>query len=95
MHFSIPHTHPALAGHFPGHPIVPGVLILETVLASARQQEEQQIRGVAQAKFTSVLLPDERCLITFSRSSQGPRFSCMVDDRPVASGLLTLASDTP
>jgi len=95
MHFSIPRTHPALAGHFPGHPVVPGVLILETVLAAARQQEEQQIQGVAQAKFISALCPDEPCLITLSHSIQGLRFRCAAHDRLVATGLLTLASQTP
>jgi 3-hydroxymyristoyl/3-hydroxydecanoyl-(acyl carrier protein) dehydratase len=95
MHFSIPHTHPALAGHFPGRPVVPGVLILETVLAAARQQEEQQIQGVTQAKFISVLLPDEPCVITLSHSSQGLRFTCAVADRMVATGLLRLADNLP
>ena len=95
MHFSIPRTHPALAGHFPGHPVVPGVLILETVLAVARQQEEQQIQGVAQAKFISVLLPDEPCVITLSRSRQGLRFTCAAADRMVATGLLRLADNLP
>ncbi len=95
MHFSIPHSHPALAGHFPGHPVVPGVLILEAVLSAASQQEEHPIQGVAQAKFISVLLPDEPCIITFSRSIQGIRFSCTANDRRVATGLLTLVSLTP
>lgn len=30
----IPPDHPALPGHFPGNPLVPGVLILAHVLAA-------------------------------------------------------------
>lgn len=32
MQFSVDADHPCLRGHFPGHPIVPGVLILDRVL---------------------------------------------------------------
>jgi len=95
MDFSIPHNHPALSGHFPGNPVVPGVLILEAVLVAASQQTENRILGVVQTKFLSVLLPDERCLITLTHSIHGLRFSCAVNNRTVATGLLTLANDQP
>lgn len=34
MRFIVAADHPCLAGHFPGDPIVPGVLILDHVLAA-------------------------------------------------------------
>lgn len=35
--FAIPAEHPALAGHFPGNPIVPGTLLLEYVLCELQR----------------------------------------------------------
>ena len=32
MYFTIPADHPALPGHFPGQPIVPGVVVLDRVV---------------------------------------------------------------
>lgn len=86
--FSIPADHPALAGHFPGRPIVPAVMIMDEVLAAARQQPGWRIAGVRQAKFTAVLLPGEDCIVTFSPGGGGLRFSCSAAGKIVATGLL-------
>ena len=96
MQFSIPHSHPALKGHFPDRPIVPAVLILEEVLALAKPLSSARIAGVTQAKFTSVLLPGQTCRITLFPSPQGLRFTCSTGaDRIVATGLLMVISDSP
>lgn len=34
----IPREHPSYAGHFPGQPIVPGVLLLDEVIQAIEQQ---------------------------------------------------------
>lgn len=64
MHFVIPHDHPSLPGHFPGRPIVPGVLLLEQVLV-AIEVEHGGLGSLRlpQVKFLQPLLPGETARI--------------------------------
>lgn len=57
--FRVPATHPALAGHFPGNPVVPGVLLLDQVLHALTQSTGRSVTRLRQVKFMSVLLPGE------------------------------------
>lgn len=61
--------HPALPGHFPGHPLVPGVLLLEQVALGLRAWRGQRVSRVIEAKFMSPLLPDESALLELSPNS--------------------------
>jgi 3-hydroxymyristoyl/3-hydroxydecanoyl-(acyl carrier protein) dehydratase len=60
MRFSIPSNHPSLPGHFPGRPIVPGVVLLDQVVAAI-----EAVHGalpalrLPQVKFVQPLLPGE------------------------------------
>lgn len=88
--------HPSLEGHFPGNPVVPGVVLLDAVIANVELATGCRISRVQQAKFHSVLRPSEsavaecflnRVTVTFRASAR--RGSDMVQ---VLSGSLTLQS---
>lgn len=80
-----PLNHPCYEGHFPGHPIVPGVLLLEFVtLAIGRGAP----RGVATLKFQRALTPGARCELTWQGEDSRVTFRCVADGEPVAEGTL-------
>ena len=79
LHFAA--DHPAFAGHFPGHPMVPGALLLDAVLhaisetpaqartpaADAEQQAtiSQQVWQITSAKFLSPVQPGETLILSW------------------------------
>lgn len=58
--FRVPADHPSLPGHFPGNPIVPGVLLLDHVLHALRGLTGLDMSHLRQVKFSSALLPQEQ-----------------------------------
>lgn len=52
-------AHPALPGHFPGNPIVPGALLLDHVFAGLHAETGLRVRRLDQARFTAALHPGE------------------------------------
>jgi 3-hydroxyacyl-[acyl-carrier-protein] dehydratase len=82
--------HPAFAGHFPGTPIVPGVVLLDAAIHAAAQ-----LLGVAEpcqvnsAKFLSAVGPGEALTISVdTTASGGAQFEITSGDRKVATGTL-------
>jgi 3-hydroxyacyl-[acyl-carrier-protein] dehydratase len=90
---------PYFAGHFPGHPIVPGVLEIEMMFQAARLHlmlEEEQtdqtdvtLAGIESARFHNPIVPPAHLTITVeARGREGTRvrFSGLVADasRPYA-----------
>jgi 3-hydroxyacyl-[acyl-carrier-protein] dehydratase len=87
MQFSIPTDHPSLPGHFPGRPVVPGVVILERVIEAieATHGPLAALR-LPQVKFTRPLLPDEHAEVVVSGVAPRWRFRVLHGDALLASG---------
>ena len=82
-------NHPAIAGHFPGHPVVPGVVVLDEVIESLQEQYGRSLTifGLPSVKLSSPLYPDEALTITLESEDPGcALFVCQVGFRLIASG---------
>jgi len=80
--------HPALAGHFPGRPIVPGVLLLASVEDLLRDSGLRVVE-CAQAKFLVPVLPEQQMTIRVDvDETRAARFLIVAGHKTVASGTL-------
>ena len=97
MRFSIPSDHPSLPGHFPGRPVVPGVVVLDQVVAAI-----EAMRGPAQGplpplrlpqvKFVQPLLPGEDAEVALDPQADDRwKFRVLRGDALLASGEVALA----
>lgn len=84
-HFRIGRDHPALPGHFPGNPLVPGVVLLDRVAASL-ETRGATLAGFAQVKFVATLRPDDDARIELAANGERWRFRVLRGDDVVASG---------
>ena len=96
LHF--PADHPAFAGHFPGHPMVPGALLLDAAVQAIAQAQPfacsadadaQRVWQIASAKFLSPVLPGETLTLSWLPGASGSgssRFTIACGPRQIASG---------
>jgi 3-hydroxyacyl-[acyl-carrier-protein] dehydratase len=87
--WTVPLDHPAFAGHFPGRPIVPGVVLLDQSLLRAGALPAGWRWCIAQAKFLRPVGPGEALRWSFTATAPGTqRFAIHAGDALVASGVL-------
>ena len=93
--FIVPLRHPAIEGHFPGNPVVPGVVILEQVVSSAENWlgSPLKLRGLPQVKFLRKLSPGEQACLELRSLGARLEFSVSCDGEPVAKGVISRATD--
>ena len=89
---TIPANHPSLPGHFPGGPVVPGVVILDEILAAlTKWREDCPLTVIRAVKFLVPLKPEQPFTICLSagKNVEGEvDFYCRVEDRLIVEGRL-------
>jgi 3-hydroxymyristoyl/3-hydroxydecanoyl-(acyl carrier protein) dehydratase len=91
-------NHPALAGHFPGDPIVPGALILCEVLRAARQAMGGDFlpAAIPLARFHAPLRPSEPFVCTIERVDATTfRYQLKRETTLIASGTMQSKARVP
>ena len=88
--FCLPATHPVFAGHFPGRPIVPGVMLLEWVLEECARPcgcATSALR-VREAKFFRPLQPAQSAQLQLETGQGRRAFRIVHGDATIASGVV-------
>jgi len=85
-------AHPSLPGHFPGMPVVPGVVLMNCLLAQLQQDfPALKVAGVRKLKFLRMVMPGEAFNIEFSPPGANDlRFKGWRDGEKIFEGNLAL-----
>lgn len=89
--FSVDPAHPALPGHFPGRPLVPGVVMLEQVARALRDWRGERLARIVDAKFVAPLAPGVPAELTLAEAAGRLRFEIRHDGGLLARGTLEAA----
>jgi 3-hydroxyacyl-[acyl-carrier-protein] dehydratase len=87
--------HPAFAGHFPGAPVVPGVVLLDETIRAIELADGGAPRcwRVASVKFLRMVGPGEALTLERERLASGAvRFTVLSAGQAVTTGTLSLES---
>lgn len=83
--------HPCLPGHFPGQPVVPGVVLLDRVAGCLERAGLGRLGRIPAVKFLAPLLPGEVAELHVSVDSGRVRFRITRGDTGILHGQGELA----
>ncbi len=86
----VPRDHPAFDGHFPGAPVLPGVVLLAWVIDAAQPWAAGRRLAVPEVKFLHPVGPGSEVLITLQAQRAGLVFDVRLGDVVAARGRLAL-----
>lgn len=79
-------AHPSLAGHFPGNPIVPGVVLLDCIAHALERDSHARLAEIRAVKFVAPLRPDEKAELRIARDGTRVRFRIERAGAPILVG---------
>ncbi len=82
----IPAAHPALPGHFPGNPVVPGVVLLDRIAAALEEAGCGDLQRIAAVKFLAPLRADREVGLRLQVDDRRVRFAMDSDGRTILRG---------
>jgi 3-hydroxymyristoyl/3-hydroxydecanoyl-(acyl carrier protein) dehydratase len=88
--FTVSSEHPSLPGHFPGNPVIPGVVLLDEMLGVVAQATGLAAPLLLQrAKFEGMAVPDQTVTVLIEEQDTAAlRFRCEAEGRRLVSGSL-------
>ena len=97
LRIDIPLDHPAFAGHFPGHPVLPGVLLLSFVMQAlaARPLLADRLGATPRfdnAKFLHPVGPGAQLRVALREQGSGVAFEVWMQDTVAARGQIAAGS---
>ena len=92
-HWTVPMDHPAFTGHFPGTPIVPGVVLLDVAINAIADTSDAVLDNceISSVKFLSPANPGDELTIQYETSVNGAdtiRFEILAGCRKIAVGII-------